>query len=108
MESDSVWALRKQDIQECGVQGTYKSPSVVENASWNKIYSALDGSGCGLCIQIIPALLSDNERQLIAKTIAQCSRAVNGVMPNMRDSLATEPAERWKYYAQEVRILLPK
>jgi hypothetical protein len=70
MESDSVWALRKQDIQEYGVQGTYKSPSVVENVSWNKIYSALDGSGCGLCIQIIPALLSDSEHRLIAKTSA--------------------------------------
>jgi hypothetical protein len=101
LESDSVWALRKQDIQEYGVQGTYKSPSVVENVSWNKIYSALDGSGCGLCIQIIPALLSDSERQLIAKTSAQCSQAVDGVLPNMRDSLATASAERWKYYAQE-------
>lgn len=102
MESDSVWALRKQDIQEYGVQGTYKSPSVVKNVSWNKIYSALDGSGCGLCIQIIPTLLSDSERRLIAKTSAQCSQAVDGVMPNMRDSLAAASAERWKYYAQEV------
>lgn len=102
MESDSVWALRKQDIQEYGVQGTYKSPSVVENVSWNKIYSAMDGSGCGLCIQIIPALLPDSERRLIAKTTAQCSQAVDGVMPNMRDNLAAESAGRWKYYAQEI------
>lgn len=102
MKSVSVWALRKQDIKEYGVQGTYKSPSVVENVSWNKVYSALDGSGCGLCIQIIPALLSDSERRLIAKTSAQCSQAVDGVMPNMRDSLAAASAERWKYYAQEV------
>lgn len=102
MENDSVWALRKQDIQEYGVQGTYKSPSVVENVSWNKIYSAMDGSGCGLCIQIIPTLLSDSERRLVAKITAQCSQAVDGVMPNMRDSLAAASAERWKYYAQEV------
>lgn len=102
MEADSVWALRKQDTQEYGVQGTYKSPSVVENVAWKKIYSAMDGSGCGLCIQIIPALLSDSECRLIAKSTAQCSQAVDGVMPNMRDSLATAPAERWKYYAQEV------
>lgn len=102
MESDSVWALRKQDIQEYGVQGTYKSPSVVENVSWNKIYSAMDGSGCGLCIQIIPALLSDSEHRLIAKSTAQCSQAVDGVMPNIRDSLAAASAERWKYYGHEV------
>lgn len=102
MERNSVWALRKQDIHEYGVQGTYKSPSVVENVSWDKIYSALDGFGCGLCIQIIPSLLSDSERRLIAKNTAQCSQAVDGVMPNMRDSLAVTSAERWKYYAQKV------
>lgn len=102
MENGSVWALVKQDIQEYGVQDTYKSPSAVETVSWNKIYSAMDGSGCGLCIQIIPTLLSDREQRLIAKNTAQCSQAVDGVMPNMRDSLAVASAERWKYYAQEV------
>lgn len=102
MESNSVWALIKQDIQEYGVQGTYKSPSVVENVSWNKIYSALNGSGCGLFIQIIPSLLSDSERRLIAKTTVQCSQAVDGLISNMRDSLAAASAERWKYYAHEV------
>ncbi len=102
MESDSVWALVKQDIQEYGVQSTYKSPSVVENVSWNKIYSALNGSGCGLCIQIIPTLLSDSERRLIAKSTAHCSQALDGIVSNMRDSLAAASAERWKYYAREV------
>lgn len=102
MESDSVWGLGKQDIQEYGVQSTYKSPSVVETVSWNKIYSAMDGSGCGLCIQIFPTLLSESEQRLIAKCAAQCSQAVDGVMPNMRDSLAAASAERWKYYAQVV------
>lgn len=69
MDTDSVWALMKQDIQEYGVQETYKSPSVVESVDWKRIYSVLDGSGCGLCIQIIPTLLSDDERRLIAKTL---------------------------------------
>lgn len=50
MDTDSVWALMKQDIQEYGVQETYKSPSVVESVDWKRIYSVLDGSGCGLCI----------------------------------------------------------
>lgn len=102
MESDSVWGLGKQDIQEYGVQGTYKSPSVVDTVSWNKIYSAMDGSGCGLCIQIFPTLLSESEQRLIAKSAAQCSQAVDGVMPNMRDNLAAASAERWKYYTQEI------
>ena len=94
--------LMKQDIQEYGVQETYKSPSVVESVDWKRIYSVLDGSGCGLCIQIIPALLSDDERRLIAKNAAHCSQAVDGIVPNMRDSLAVASADRWKYYAQKV------
>ena len=102
MEADSVWALVKQDMQEYGVQETYKSPSVVESVDWKRIYSILDGSGCGVCIQIIPALLSDNERRLVAKNTARCSQAVDGVVPNMRDSLAALSAERWKYYAKEI------
>lgn len=102
MEADSVWALMKQDIQEYGIQETYKSPSVVESVDWKRIYSVLDGSGCGLCIQIIPALLSDNERRLIAKNTARCVQAMDGVVPNMRDGLAAASAECWKYYAKEI------
>ena len=102
IKADSVWALKKQDIQEYGVQRTYTSPSIVENVDWKRIYSALDGSGCSLCIQIIPALLSDDERRLISKSTAQSSQAVEGVIPNSRDSLATASTERWKYYAQEI------
>ncbi len=101
MEVSAAWALKKQDIQEFGVQGTYRSPSIIESVDWKRIYAALDGSGCGLCIQIIPALLSDHERRLIAKNAAQCSQATDGVIPNLRDSLAAASAERWKYYARE-------
>jgi hypothetical protein len=46
--------------------------------------------------------LSDDERRLIAKNTAHCSQAVDGVVPNMRDSLAAASADRWKYYAQKV------
>ena len=102
IESETVWALQKQDIQEYGVQGIYKSPSIIETIDWQKVYSTLDGSGCGLCIQIIPTLLSDNERRLIVDKTAQCSQAFNGVVSNMRDSLAETSAKRWKYYAQKV------
>lgn len=101
MEVGAVWALRKQDVQEYGVQETYSSPSVVEGVDWKRIYSALDGSGCRLCIQVIPSLLSDGEQQRIAKNAARCAQAVDGAVPNLRDSLAAAAAERWKYYAGE-------
>lgn len=101
LETGAVWALRKRDRQEYGVQGTYRSPSLVRKVDWKKIYTALDGSGCGLCIQIIPSGLTDAERQLIAKSAAQCSQASDGVVPSLRDSLAGDAAERWKYCARE-------
>lgn len=100
LDTAAVWALKKQEVQEYGVQNTYRSPARVEEVHWEGIYSALAGSGCALCVQIIPALLSENERQRIAKNTAHCSQAVNGVVTNLRDGLAAAAAERWKYYAQ--------
>lgn len=102
LNREAVWALKKQDIQDYGVQGTYVSPSVIENVDWKKIYSAMDGSGCSFCIQIIPTLLSERERQVILKNAAKCAQAVDGMIPNLRDSLASTSAERWKYFAREV------
>lgn len=113
MNSGNVWALKKQDIIETGIQGTYRAPSVVKSVDWKKIYVALNGSGCGLCIQIISSLLTDNERNQIKKNLASSTQAVNGIMPNMHDQLAISSAERWKYYSQtlgrpfaEVNILI--
>lgn len=72
MDTDSVWALMKQDIQEYGVQETYKSPSVVESVDWKRIYSVLDGSGCGLCrnafslmpeVDLLPDQLTNDDRE---------------------------------------------
>lgn len=100
MNTGNVWALKKQDVMEYGVQGTYKAPSIVETVDWEKIYSVLNGSGCGLCIQIIPSLLTKKERSSVNKNLVSCSQAVNGIMPNMHDQLALAAAERWKYYSQ--------
>lgn len=102
VDSRFAWALMKQDVHEFGMQGAYKSPSVVKNIDWERIYAALNGSGCTLCIQIIPTMLSDNERRLIANRTTQYTQAVDGVVANIRDSLALAAAERWKYYSQEV------
>ena len=102
IKKESVWALKKQEIQEYGVQETYKSPPIIETVDWKSIYSSMDGSGCGLCIQIIPALLSEKEQKLVLKNTAFCSQAVDGVVPNMRDCLAAASAERWKYYAKNL------
>lgn len=98
---EAVWALKKKDVQEYGVQGTYKSPSVVDDVDWERIYSAIDGSGCSLCIQIIPMMLAESECRLINKNLAQCSQAVDGMVSNMRDSLAGAAAERWKYFSNK-------
>lgn len=102
MNVDSAWALNKRDIHEYGIQRTYASPSITKSVDWGKIYTALDGSGCGLSIQIIPGLLSENEQRLISQNAAQCSQAVDGMVSNMRDNLAASSADRWKYYASEM------
>ena len=102
MNSGNVWALKKQDVIEHGTQGAYRAPSIVEKVEWEKIYSAINGSGCGLCIQIIPSMLSDKERSSINKNLLSCTQAVNGIMPNMHDQLAADSVERWKYYANRI------
>lgn len=113
MNSGNVWALKKQDVIEHGIQGSYKAPSIVEKVEWENIYSAIEGSECGLCIQIIPSMLTDEERSSINKNLLSCVQAVTGIMPNMHDQLATSSADRWKYYAQilnrpfaEVNVLI--
>lgn len=101
MDTQSVWALRKQDVCQYGMQGDYISPSIVQEVDHKRIYSALDGSGCSLCILITPTVLSDREHRLIAKNAAQCTQAVDGVVPNLRDGLAAASAERWKHFIRE-------
>ena len=94
-----VWAIKKTILQDYGVQGTYDSIPIVDSVDWHKIYSVLDGSGCSLCIQIIPTLLSPSEREMVVKNAARCSQAIDGVIPNMHDKLATASSDRWKYLA---------
>ncbi|MCD8005939.1 MAG: DUF87 domain-containing protein [Oscillospiraceae bacterium] len=98
-KTDAVWALTKRDIREYGIRKTYTSPPIVESVDWEKIYTALDGSGCSLCIQIIPSLLSDDECKLVTNNVATCSQAVDGIVPELHDRLASPSAERWKYFA---------
>ena len=99
-EKNCVWALKKQMVQDYGVQNIYESIPIVESVDWKKIYSVLDGSGCSLIVQIIPALLNSSERDIIAKTSAKYSQATEGVVPNMRDKLAADSSERWKYLSR--------
>ncbi len=99
--SEAAWALRKQDIIEYGIQNTYVSTPVIEEVDWKSIYSALDGSGCTLTIQMIPSLLTPEERKTIVRKVADYSQAIDGIIPNMRDSLAKQSADRWKYYTDK-------
>ncbi len=101
INADAVWSLKKQDILEYGVQGTYRSPAVIGRADWERIYSAMDGSGCTLEVHITPALLSEQERAAVMKNTANCTQAAEGMIPNLRDGLAAPSAERWKTYADE-------
>ena len=99
--TEESWALIKDCPPEYGARGVYPSPRIVENVDWKKIYAALDGSGCCLTIQIIPSMLTDAELRSVTEHTAECSQALDGVMPGMKDSLAASPAERWKIYSQE-------
>ena len=102
--TENVWALRKQDVQEYGIQKSYRTPPVVSSVDWKLIYSSLTGSGCSIYIQIIPSQLSKEEHSVVMKRTAECSQAVDGVIPNLRDSLATSAAERWKYFAERQNL----
>lgn len=99
--TQASWALIKDCPPEHGVRGVYRSPRIVKDVDWKRIYAALDGSGCCLTVQIIPSMLTDAELRSVKEHTAECSQAVDGVMPGMRDSLAASPAERWKVYSQE-------
>lgn len=102
--TENVWALRKQDVQEYGIHRSYRTPPVVSAVDWKLIYSSLTGSGCSIYIQIIPSQLSQSEHSIVMKNTAECSQAIDGVIPNLRDSLATSAAERWKYFAERQEL----
>ena len=104
IDRSSVWAVKKIDLQDYGTKGSYTSPPVVESVDWQQIYSALDGSGCSVFIQMIPSFLTVEERSAVMKKAAGLSQAREGILPNMNDSLAEIPAARWKYYAERAAL----
>ena len=101
--ADVVWLLKKQELQECGIRGSYTSVPIVDSVDWKQIYSALSGTGCSFCIQVIPSLLTEEEQKTVHQNSAACFQAVDGAVANMGDRLAQASAERWKYYAERTQ-----
>lgn len=94
------WAIKKSAVRDYGVQEIYTSVPIVKHVDWDSIYSILDGSGCALTIQVIPSLCSETERKTIVQNQLKCSQASNGLVSNLRDSLASEAEKRWNYYSE--------
>lgn len=94
----AVWAMKKQTLHDHGIHGEYVSVPVLESVDWKSIYAVLDGSGCCMCVQIIPSLLSEAERKTVLRHHAACAQAADGVVPNLRDPSAVPAEKRWQYY----------
>lgn len=100
-EAGAVWGLKREDIKEYGTMSNYRSPGIVESVDWAKVYDALNGSGCTLCIHSIPSRLTAGEHRRVVKSSARCSQAAGGLIPPFNDALAAAAAERWRHYADE-------
>lgn len=100
--SNMVWALNKAEIVDYGVHGSYKSLPVLKDVDWKTLYSALDGSGCSLAVQVIPADFTETERKMIVKNHTECAQAEEGISAGLRDTNAHSARERWEYYADRL------
>lgn len=105
MCTDTSYALTKNKVIEHGLYGTYVAPPIVTKMNWKSIYAMLDGSGCSLCIQMIPQFFSITERSFITRKSKEALRAAQGLIPNLRDQFADTAKNRWKYYAD--RMMYP-
>lgn len=98
----SVWAIAKSTLQERGVHGSYLSVPVIGEVDWERIYSALDGSGCSFSVRVVPSLANGAERSVIQQNYAKTCQAAEGVLSNIRDPIAVHSQERWKLLAESV------
>lgn len=97
-----VWGIAKAALQERGLQGSYASVPIVEDVDWERIYSALDGSGCSFSVQIIPALATAAERSVIRQNYTKTSQAAEGALANIRDPIAEDVRQRWRVLSEQV------
>lgn len=101
-EDDVSWAMTKQESIDHGLHGSYRSSAVLSEIDWKSIYSFLDGSGCTLAIQVIPTHFSDVETKSILNNQVACTQAYDGMIGNVRDPIAKNAMERWRYYADKL------
>ncbi len=97
---EAAWGIVKSALQEQGVQGSYVSVPVIGEADWERIYSALDGSGCSVSVQVIPSLATAEERSVIQQNYAKTSQAAEGVLSNIRDPGAAASRQRWQLLSE--------
>lgn len=106
MDRTTVWAIAREELRENEAMSPthYVSlPVFADKMELQDLYTALDGSGCCLSVQIIPNVLLPGELQLIRQRYADYSRAAEGtVVPGQlpRDSMAAFARRRWEYYAR--------
>lgn len=99
VNTESVWCLKKRPTEDYGMQGRHLSPPIVEAVDFSGIYGVM-GSGSSICIQIIPSLLSANERRTIIENCSRTTQSTTGIGPIHGDTLAEPAANRWRYFAQ--------
>lgn len=97
-----AWGIVKSMLQERGVQGTYVSVPLIEETDWERIYSALDGSGCSFSVQVIPSLATAQERSVIQQNYAKSCQAAEGMLSNICDPVAETSRQRWKLLAEYI------
>lgn len=99
---EAAWKITKSALRERGVQGTYVSLPVIEETDWERIYSALDGSGCSFSVQVIPSLATSAECSVIQQNYTKSCQAAEGVLSGVRDPVAEASRQRWKLLAEYV------
>ncbi len=99
---DTVWGLTKTPATEYGQKSEYMYIPMVNHVDWESIYSALDGSGCSLIIQMIPSKVSEIEQKFIIKNLNQCLQTADGWGTSIKDTLAAKIANHWQMLADTV------
>lgn len=106
LNRSAEYALVKDEIRECekrSVAVHCSLPLLAGEMDLPALYAALDGSGAGLSMEIIPRAASDSERAFALQMFADCSRAADGSLlplPGLRDGLAGFSRERWSDYVR--------
>lgn len=96
-----VWAVVKDEIRESETLSPtvhLSVPVFAGEADFSALYTALDGSGCTVSVQMIPRAPSTEERNAVNQRFAACGHAADGSMlvaRTPRDHIASYAQRRW-------------